>query len=197
MAPPTSSIPQIDTVDSQKATPIASAARAAWTSARRANIPPSPTGASTTGSASGLAEHPTAASAAGHVAHHHLAQEHVAQVGDVGPQRRLVVGAAVDVVEQLAGQPPTGELAVVARWPAPGPAGGRGTGPSRPTLARSDYGRDGSVDRGDADGPYRRSARCRRTTASATASDDALRHRRDPGIPEPCAAPAFASRRSR
>ena len=43
---------QIETVDSTNGTPAASAARAACTSARGANIPASPTGASTTGSAS-------------------------------------------------------------------------------------------------------------------------------------------------
>src|SRR3954470_19184641 len=41
----TSSMLQIDTVDSTKATPAASAARAACTSARVAILPPRPTGA--------------------------------------------------------------------------------------------------------------------------------------------------------
>ena len=48
----TSSIPQIDRVDSQNVTPARSAARAAWTSARWANIPPKPTGARMIGIAS-------------------------------------------------------------------------------------------------------------------------------------------------
>ena len=49
VAAATSSMEQMDTVDSQKGTPTASAARAAWTSARRANMPHSPTGARMTG----------------------------------------------------------------------------------------------------------------------------------------------------
>jgi hypothetical protein len=40
---------QIDTVDSVNGTPARSAARAACTSARWANMPPSPTGARITG----------------------------------------------------------------------------------------------------------------------------------------------------
>ncbi len=45
----TSSIPQIESVDSQKVIPARSAARAASTSARGANMPANPTGASTSG----------------------------------------------------------------------------------------------------------------------------------------------------
>ncbi|MEZ5180083.1 MAG: hypothetical protein R2746_17850 [Acidimicrobiales bacterium] len=52
MAAATSSIPQIDTVDSTNGTPAASAARAACTSARWANMPPSPTGPRITGMSS-------------------------------------------------------------------------------------------------------------------------------------------------
>ena len=49
VAAATSSMLQIDTVDSQNGTPKRSAARAAWTSARRANMPARPTGARSTG----------------------------------------------------------------------------------------------------------------------------------------------------
>ena len=52
MAPATSSMLQIETVDSTNGTPASPAARAARTSARRANIPPAPTGARITGMAS-------------------------------------------------------------------------------------------------------------------------------------------------
>ncbi len=49
VASATSSMLQIETVDSTKGTRIASAAQAACTSARGASIPASPTGASTIG----------------------------------------------------------------------------------------------------------------------------------------------------
>ncbi len=62
-----------------------------------------------------LAQHLDGVIAAGDVAHHDLAQEHALQVGHVGPHRRLLVGAAVDVVEQLTGEPPARQLAVVER----------------------------------------------------------------------------------
>ena len=48
-----------------------------------------------------------------HVAHHDLAQQQPLEIADVGAQRGLLVGAAVDVVEQLAGQPAPRQLAVV------------------------------------------------------------------------------------
>ena len=48
-----------------------------------------------------------------HVAHHDLAQQQALEIADVGAQRGLLVGAAVDVVEQLAGQPASRQLAVV------------------------------------------------------------------------------------
>ena len=50
--PATSSIPQIETVDSTNGIPAAAAARAACTSARAANIPHRPTGPRITGIAS-------------------------------------------------------------------------------------------------------------------------------------------------
>lgn len=49
MAGATSSIGHTDTVDRVKGTPFAAAARAAWTSPRRAYMPVRPTGASATG----------------------------------------------------------------------------------------------------------------------------------------------------
>ena len=60
-----------------------------------------------------LAEHLHLLRASGDVAHDHLAQQDALQIGDVGPQRRLLVGAAVDVVEQLAREAPARQLAVV------------------------------------------------------------------------------------
>ncbi|MNF97250.1 hypothetical protein D3C84_800700 [compost metagenome] len=49
MAGATSSIGQTDTVDIVKGMPLAAAARAAWTSPRRAYMPVRPTGARATG----------------------------------------------------------------------------------------------------------------------------------------------------
>lgn len=69
----TSAMPRIGTVDSQSGAPNRSVARVAWTSARRANVPTRPTGASATAMVS-----PRPSS--------------------------VLVGAAVDVVEQLVGQ---------------------------------------------------------------------------------------------
>ena len=74
-------MPQIDTVDSTNGTPAASAARAACTSARGAIMPPSPTGARITGSASRWPSTSTAGSRDAHVAHHDLAQQHALEVG--------------------------------------------------------------------------------------------------------------------
>ncbi len=62
----------------------------------------------------GLAQHGGGQLQLGHVAQHALAQVDGGEVVDVGPQRRLLVGAAIDVVEQLAGEPPPGQFAVVA-----------------------------------------------------------------------------------
>ena len=75
----------------------------------------SPTGASTTGQRQPLAEHLDGRVADAHVAHHDLPQQHALEVADVRPHRGLVVGAAVDVVEELARQPAPRQLAVVER----------------------------------------------------------------------------------
>ncbi len=62
----------------------------------------------------GLAQHGGGQLQLGHVPQHALAQVDGGEVVFVGPQRRLLVGAAVDVIEQLAGEPPPGQFAVVA-----------------------------------------------------------------------------------
>ncbi len=60
-----------------------------------------------------LAQHRDAEVQLRHVPHHPLPERDRREVVHVGPHRRLVVGAAVDVVEQLAGETATGELPVV------------------------------------------------------------------------------------
>ncbi len=104
---------QIETVDSTNGTPGASAARAACTSARGANIPAEADRRQHDRERQPLAEHLDRRIADADVAHHDLAQQHVLEVGDVRAHRRLLVRAAVDVVEQLARQPAPRQLAVV------------------------------------------------------------------------------------
>ena len=89
----------------------------------------------------------------GHIAEDALAERHVGEVGDVPAKRHLAIGAAVDIIEQEAGQPPPGGLAEVGDGgdahardyrpaplrsnlrgsalsrPAPAPAAARGDGP--------------------------------------------------------------------
>ena len=60
-----------------------------------------------------LAEHLAGLLADRDVAHHDLAQQHALQIRHVRSHRELVVGAAVDVVEQLARKPAPRELAIV------------------------------------------------------------------------------------
>ena len=86
-------------------------------------MPPSPTGARITGSASRCPSTSTRLVARRHVAHHDLAQQHPLEVADVGAHRGLLVRAAVDVVEQLARQPAAGELAVVETVAGARPSG--------------------------------------------------------------------------
>ena len=77
----------------------------------------------------------------GDVAKHPLAERHLGEVGDVPPQRHLRIGAAVDIVEQEAGQPPPGGLAEIgdggdAHARTIGPAGAGAIFPERPSVDR-------------------------------------------------------------
>ncbi len=60
-----------------------------------------------------LAQHLDRGIANADVAHHDLAQQHGLEIGDVGTHRRLLIRAAVYVVEQLTRQPAARQLAVV------------------------------------------------------------------------------------
>ncbi len=102
-----------DTVDSTKGTPADSAARAAWTSARRANIPPRPNRREDHGKRELLTEHLHALVSYRDVAHDDLAEQDALEIAHVRAQRGFLVRAAVEIIEELTGEPAAGELAVV------------------------------------------------------------------------------------
>ena len=98
-----------------------------------------------------LAEQPGLHGKLGDVSQHPLAQAHGLQVGDIGGQGGLAIGAAVNIVEEDLGQASPGGVAIVgdAGWPhATGSRARRwamvlagapwtaGRGPSRAALAR-------------------------------------------------------------
>jgi hypothetical protein len=79
----TSSIEQIDMVESVKGTPNFSAARAALISPSADCIPVSPTGASATGIATSCPAMARAGRAVGHVHRHALAQPDLGEIAEV------------------------------------------------------------------------------------------------------------------
>ena len=97
----------------QKGTPAACAARAAWISPSRQNRPVRPVGAGATGMAHASPSTMVCAVESRHIDHDALAQRDRAQVVAIARPGALVVGAAVDVVEQRARQSPLRELAQI------------------------------------------------------------------------------------
>ena len=97
------------TVDRVNGTPAARAARAAWTSPRRAIIPARPIGASTSGSAQASPSRLAAVSTPATSTSTRWRSCQARPVGAVGGQRLFGAGAAVDVVGQEPRQAATGE----------------------------------------------------------------------------------------
>ena len=100
-------------VESVNGMPAACAARAARISPSPCCMPHSPIGASAIGAATGSPMIVVRDVAVVDVDQHALAQLDGFEVGAVGAERLLVVGAAVGIFEKGARNPPAGELAQV------------------------------------------------------------------------------------